>query len=80
MKDPETAKFARKEISCPVAVRDYSKFMGGVDLADQLYSYYCFGKNIQKVDQENFLLPFKAYGFKLAHLVQFDPCQENLYL
>ena len=41
MKDPETATFAHKEISCPVAVRDYSKFMGGVDLADQLYSYYC---------------------------------------
>ena len=48
MKDRETAKFARKEISCPVAVRDYSKFMGGVDLADQLYSYYCFGKKSRK--------------------------------
>ena len=62
MKDPETAKFARKEISCPVAVRDYSKFMGGVDLADQLYSYYCFGKKSRKWTKKIFFYVLELMG------------------
>lgn len=46
--------FERVEYSCPVAVRDYSKFMGGVDLSDQLFSYYCFARKTQKWTRKMF--------------------------
>ena len=31
---------SRKEISCPVTVAEYSKYMGGVDRGDQLCGYH----------------------------------------
>ena len=31
---------SRKEVSCPIAVVEYSKYMGEVDRGDQLRSYY----------------------------------------
>ena len=41
-------EFCRIDIPCPVAVRDYSKFMGGVDLADQMFQYYSFARKSRK--------------------------------
>ena len=32
---------SRVEVSCPSAILTYTKYMGGVDLGDQLCKYYC---------------------------------------
>ena len=48
LRDDVSGKFCRKDIPCPVAVRDYSKFMGGVDLADQMFQYYSFARKSRK--------------------------------
>ena len=37
---------SRVEVSCPAAILTYTKYMGGVDLGDQLRKYYCVRKKI----------------------------------
>ena len=54
-------KFVKTDIPCPVAVRDYCHYMGGVDLCDQLYSYYCFGRKSQKWTKEMEIMKLNAY-------------------
>lgn len=61
--------FERVEYSCPVAVRDYSKYMGGVDLADQLYSYYSFARKSQKWTRKMFF-----YLLELMKLYSYVIC------
>lgn len=48
MKDKKSGKFSRAEIPIPISVKEYSKFMGGVDLTDQMTSYYSFARKSQK--------------------------------
>ena len=37
------------EVSCPSAILTYTKYMGGVDLGDQLRKYYSVRLNVIKI-------------------------------
>ncbi|KAG8240206.1 hypothetical protein J437_LFUL018122 [Ladona fulva] len=39
----------RLAISCPISIVNYTKFMGGVDRADQKQSYYSLGRKTKKM-------------------------------
>lgn len=42
--DKETGNWQKKPITAPCCVMDYNKYMGGVDLSDQLLQYYSVHK------------------------------------
>lgn len=44
----ENGRFARREVACPVAVQDYTRYMGGVDRADQYAQYYISDRKTRK--------------------------------
>ena len=53
----ETAQVSRRErdgsrveVSCPSAILTYTKYMGGVDLGDQLRKYYCVRQKCSVLD------------------------------
>lgn len=75
MKDPITGKFSKVEVSCPKAIKDYSANMGGVDLTDQLYNYYCFGRKSQKWTKKLFW--FMSQLMKLNLFVMFNSVNEK---
>ena len=56
----EAGRFARLEIACLEAVLLYNKYMGIVDLADQLYTYYCFRRKSRKWTNNLFYLLAQA--------------------
>lgn len=74
MKDV-SGHFVRKEVSCPQAIRDYSRFMGGVDLSDQLYQYYCFGRKSRKWTKKLFW--FSLEVMKMNSSIMFNSVQEK---
>ena len=52
----EAGRFARSEIVCQQVVLEYNKYMGGVDLADQPYTCYSFGRKSRKWTKKQFFL------------------------
>ena len=72
---------SRVEVSCPSAILTYTKYMGGVDLGDQLREYYCvclnkkimnmcFGPFSMYVSQMNLLLLSFVYHHLYMHITR----------
>ena len=71
----EAGRFARSEIACPEAVLEYNKYMGGVDLADQLYAYYCFGRKSRKWTKKLFFYCLEL--MKLNSFIMYNSVQDK---
>ena len=74
LKDTE-GKFSRAEIPYPQSVKDYSKYMGGVDLADQMFSYYSFGRKSRKWTTKLFFFALEV--MKLNSYIMFNSLVEK---
>ena len=57
----------REMVQKPQAIMEYNKYMGGVDLADQLLSYYGFGHRTVKWWRRAFLFSFGHSCGKQLH-------------
>ena len=71
----EAGRFARSEIACPEAVLEYNKYMGGVNLADQLYTYYCFGRKSRKWTKKLFFYCLEL--MKLSSFIMYNSVQDK---
>ena len=80
----ETAQVSRRErdgsrveVSCPSAILTYTKYMGGVDLGDQLRKYYCVRLKCKKSKNMCFG-PFSMYVSQM-HLLLLSFVYHHLY-
>ena len=62
--------FERKEIARPESVAEYSRFMSGVDLADQMFQYYSFGRKSRKWTKKLFFYALEL--FKLNSYIMYN--------
>ena len=53
--------FERREIARPESVAEYSRFMGGVDLADQMFQYYSYGRKSRKWTKKLFFYALELF-------------------
>ena len=60
----------REEIEKPVMIEQYNTYMGGVDKADQLLSYYGFNHCTIKWWKRTFFPPVRPGYCELVHLYQ----------
>lgn len=67
--------FERRNFDCPLAIHDYSRYMGGVDLADQLYKYYCLQRKSSKWTKKLFWYLLEL--MKLNAFVMFNSKQKK---
>ncbi|CAC5385904.1 unnamed protein product [Mytilus coruscus] len=57
-------QFDKADIPCPKIIVDYTKYMGGVDKADQYIQYYCFNQKTQKW--------YKRVFFKFLEILKYN--------
>lgn len=66
-------KGEKSEVACPVVIKDYNNFMGGVDQADQLRSFYAIDRKSKKWWHRIFWALVEV-AFVNSHIVF---CQQN---
>lgn len=66
-------RWHKEEIPCPKAVRDYTRYMGGVDRADQMSQYYLFSRRAQKWNIKVFFYLLEMAKVNSYHLFTMSP-------
>ncbi|CAG2242476.1 unnamed protein product [Mytilus edulis] len=60
-------QFNKADIPCPKIIVDYTKYIGGVDRADQYIQYYCFNHKTQK-----WYNMYKRVSFKFLEILKYN--------